>query len=211
MIKNQITLQEARRLFDYRDGMLFWRCAGSGHRLDRAAISQRAGRNGGVKKYVRIGGAQIPAHYAVWNWHHGITYGRVFAADGDNSNTDINNLIETKEFISPPLRPQNTECPCCAQPVPVPALRATIVNARLRPVEEKILRAVWAGDGLPVSSERIFDAMYVDDPDGGPSSRRMYAAFKVALCHLRKRLEGSGVGIENAGYRAGYRLVLGGK
>jgi hypothetical protein len=51
--------------------------------------------------------------------------------------------------------------------------------------------------------------MYVDDPDGGPSPTRMYADFKVALCHLRKRLEGAGISIENVGYRQGYRLVIG--
>jgi hypothetical protein len=39
----------------------------------------------------------------------------------------------------------------------------------------------------------------------------MYLAFKVALCHLREKLAGSGIGIENVGYRQGYRLVLGQK
>jgi hypothetical protein len=53
--------------------------------------------------------------------------------------------------------------------------------------------------------------MYVDDPDGGPTPTKMYLAFKVALCHLREKLAGSGIGIENVGYRQGYRLVLGQK
>lgn len=61
---------------------------------------------------------------------------------------------------------------------------------------------------MPVSTQRIFDAMYADDPDGGPTAAKMYGAFKYALCHLRKRLVGSGYRIENAGYCMGYRLVI---
>lgn len=101
------------------------------------------------------------------------------------------------------------DCPCCSQPVSAPTLPIVIDRYRIRPLEARILGAIWRGKGHAVQTERIFDAMYVDDPDGGPSPQRMYAAFKVALCHLRKRLEGSGVGIENVGYRCGYRLVLG--
>jgi hypothetical protein len=50
--------------------------------------------------------------------------------------------------------------------------------------------------------------MYADDPDGGPSPSKMYAAFKVALSRLRAKIQGSGAGIENCGYGQGYRLVL---
>lgn len=75
--------------------------------------------------------------------------------------------------------------------------------------QAKILRAVWRGRGLPVPTERIFDAMYEDDADGGPSQATMYSVFKVALCHLRESLAGTGIGIETVGYRRGYRLTLG--
>ncbi|WEO63539.1 hypothetical protein [Rhizobium rhizogenes] len=34
--------------------------------------------------------------------------------------------------------------------------------------------------------------------------------LKVSLCHLRKKLAGSGVSIEHAGYRQGWRLKLNG-
>lgn len=101
------------------------------------------------------------------------------------------------------------ECPCCGNPVHTPTLEIIIDRYGIKPIEARILSAVWRGKGHPVQTERIFDAMYADDPDGGPSQPRMYANFKVALCHLRKRLEGSGVGIENIAPRAGYRLVLG--
>lgn len=101
------------------------------------------------------------------------------------------------------------DCPCCKQPVRVPSLEIVIDHYKVTPLEARILGAVWKGRGLPVQTEKIFDAMYWDDADGGPSPPRMYAAFKVALCHLRARLEGSGVSVENVGYRRGYRLVLG--
>lgn len=99
-------------------------------------------------------------------------------------------------------------CPCCKQAVNVPTLEMIVDTYQLTPLQARILEAVWRGKGHPVKTERIFDAMYADDPDGGPSPSRMYAAFKVALCHLRKRLEGSGVWVENVGYHRGYRLVL---
>jgi len=115
------------------------------------------------------------------------------------------------------------ECPCCRQAVAVPTADIVIDRYMVTPLEAAILKAVWKGKGHPVQTERIFDAMYADDPDGGPSPTRMYSAFKVALCHLRQRLDGfdpaskldvrvrepSGVSIENVGYRRGYRLVIG--
>lgn len=100
-------------------------------------------------------------------------------------------------------------CPCCDQPVRVPSLEIIIDHYRMPPQEARVLRAVWRGKGLPVQTERIFDAMYEDDADGGPPPARMYANFQWALSHLRDRLEGSGIAVVNDGYRRGYRLVLG--
>lgn len=103
------------------------------------------------------------------------------------------------------------ECPCCRQPVSSPSLDIVVSNYSIRPLEARVLRAIWNGKGMPVQTERIFDVMYEDDPDGGPSYASMYSSFKVALCRLRSRLEGSGVGIETVGYRRGYKLVMEGK
>ncbi len=210
MIRNQLSLQEARKLFDYRDGMLFWRHAGSGRRKDGAAITRRGGRNGGVKKYVSLGGAQLAAHYAVWNWHHGITRHTVVAANGDLADTRIENLREIEKVIAPPSRPKQISCPCCSQPVPVLNAYAVSVACDLKPMEARILEAVWGGGGRPVQTEVIFNVMYEDDPDGGPPPARMYATLKESMVGLRKKLVGSGVGVETVGYRQGWRLVLGG-
>ncbi|QND53441.1 hypothetical protein HB779_17265 [Phyllobacterium sp. 628] len=102
-------------------------------------------------------------------------------------------------------------CPCCKQAVHVPTLEIVVDHYKVTPLEARILGAVWKGKGMPVQTERIFDAMYIDDPDGGPTPTKMYLAFKVGLCHLRAKLQGSGINVENVGYRRGYRLVLGEK
>lgn len=100
-------------------------------------------------------------------------------------------------------------CPCCGHPVAAPTLTMIIDVYNVPAQEAAILGAVWRGRGQPIQTERIFDAMYADDPDGGPSPSKMYASFKVSLCHLRERLNGSGITIVNVGYRRGYRLVMG--
>lgn len=100
------------------------------------------------------------------------------------------------------------ECPCCRQPVSAPSIDIVVSNYGIRPLEARVLSAIWKGNGMPVQTERVFDAMYADDPDGGPSYASMYSSFKVALCRLRGRLEGSGISIETVGYRRGFRLIM---
>jgi hypothetical protein len=59
------------------------------------------------------------------------------------------------------------------------------------------------GRALPV--ERIYQAMYDDSHCDGPDDPKdLYRAFKVALCHLRKKLATVGMGIGNLGYAQGY-------
>ncbi|MGH0221959.1 helix-turn-helix domain-containing protein [Sinorhizobium meliloti] len=111
--------------------------------------------------------------------------------------------------VEPPTKFDRIACPCCAQRVETPTLDIVIDHYDIPPQQACILAAVWKGKGMPVPTERIFDSMYADDPDGGPSPAAMYRDFKVALCRLRKRLEGSGVTVETVGYREGYRLALG--
>ncbi|WP_425906815.1 hypothetical protein [Nitrobacter sp. TKz-YC02] len=101
------------------------------------------------------------------------------------------------------------ECPMCRRRTKTPEIDIVIEYYRVPPCEENVLRAVWKGKGRAVQTEQIFCAMYASDPDGGPSPDRMYRAFKALLHNLRVRLAGSGITIENVGYRAGYRLVIG--
>lgn len=106
------------------------------------------------------------------------------------------------------MEPVSIPCPCCGQVVGTPSLEIVVQTYGISAFEARILGAVWRGKGRPVQTERIFDAMYADDPDGGPSHTKMYQAFKFGLHRLRDRLTGSGVLIENVGYRRGYRLLL---
>jgi hypothetical protein len=103
-------------------------------------------------------------------------------------------------------------CPLCKRPIqtslPVTSLPVVLGAYDLRGHEAAVLTAIWNGKGLPVMPMKIFDVMYEDDPNGGPSETEMYHSFKVALLRLRDRLEGSGVSIESVGYRKGYRLSL---
>lgn len=201
-VKNQISRAEARKLFDYRGGVLFWRHAGSGRRRDL-----RAATVSGNRAEINIGGVRYQAHYIIWNWHNGVTRSMVRFRDGNRMNAEIDNLIEVDSFISAPS-PHVAECPCCKQPVATPTLEVIVASCGVSELEARILGAVWAGKGQPVFAERIFDAMYADDRDGGPSPEKMYDALKFGLHRLRGRLEGSGVSIENVGYRRGYRLLL---
>lgn len=100
-------------------------------------------------------------------------------------------------------------CPCCGRAMTIPTLEVVCFTYGLSPLQSRILGAVWRGRGLPVSAERIFDAMYADDPEGGPELPKMYAAFKESLHRVRVKLNGSGIEIINSGYRKGYRLVMG--
>lgn len=204
MIKNQLTLQEARRLLDYRDGDLYWLHAASGRRPDLRATIRSADR-----VQINVGGAKLDAQYAVWNWHHGITRHQIVFANGDRSDVRIENLREVEKVISTQSARPAMRCPCCSQDVPVPPAYVVAVNCNLKPMEARILEAIWDGGGRPIQAEKIFDRMYADDPDGGPAPARMYSALKESMVGLRKKLAGSGVGIETVGYRAGWRLVLG--
>lgn len=106
-------------------------------------------------------------------------------------------------------KPLSIPCPCCAHQIQAPTLEQVVYHYKIAPQAARILGAVWAGRGLPVSTQRIFDAMWADDINGGPPEARMYNNFKWSMNDLRNRLRGSGIGVESAGYNAGYKLVIG--
>lgn len=102
-------------------------------------------------------------------------------------------------------------CPCCGQRVEAPSLDMVVEICGVGTIEGAILEAVWRGKGRSVATQRIFDAMYADDPDGGPSQTEMYKRFKFGLHRLRQKLSGTGVSVENVGYQRGYRLIMEGR
>lgn len=103
----------------------------------------------------------------------------------------------------------NIPCPCCGHSVRAPTFDQIVFHYKISPQSARLLEAVWKGKGLPVSSERIQDHMWADDIDGGPPEARAYRYFQWSLNDLRTKLQGSGIAVVNAGYRSGYRLVMG--
>ncbi|ESX70551.1 hypothetical protein X759_21725 [Mesorhizobium sp. LSHC420B00] len=99
-------------------------------------------------------------------------------------------------------------CPCCNQSVSAPALGDLIAERRISGHAAALLEAVWRGKGMPVMSHVVFDALYADDPDGGPSPTVMYRALRKAFDGLSARLKDTGVSVVEVGYRQGFRLVL---
>jgi hypothetical protein len=100
------------------------------------------------------------------------------------------------------------KCPCCKQPVRVPTLEIVIDHYRASPQEARILTAIWRGSGRSVPTAQIYEVMRLGHTGERPPPSDMYIAFKVALCHLRKKIAGSGITIENVGYGQGYRISL---
>lgn len=99
-------------------------------------------------------------------------------------------------------------CPCCKAAVTVPSLADLIASRRITGHAAAILETVWRGKGMPVMPERLFDEMYVDDPEGGPNPSKCYHEMHLAICELNNLLAGSGVSVESAGYRRGFRLAI---
>lgn len=100
------------------------------------------------------------------------------------------------------------DCPCCRQQVPVPPLHDLIRTHGISGQAEIVLRAIWGARGLPVSAARLFDAMYADDPEGGPSPDTMYVELRSAVTDLNETLGALGIDIYQARVRSGWRLRL---
>lgn len=109
-----------------------------------------------------------------------------------------------------PVHFSEIKCPCCSSPTKSPSLEMIIDLYRLSPMESAVLTAVWRGRGYEVSAPAIFNVMYADDPDGGPSDSKMYSSLKFVMHKLRKKLSQSGIKINYICQR-GYKLELGSK
>lgn len=226
----QMSREAARALFDYRpDGRLYWRDPvgrrrpEAGGELYRKTIDDgpiwtiQGGSRANVIRYMR--------RYLVWNWHFGGTDRVLLTKNGDTLDDRIENIrlgarlpgfgadapavgAETGAAASVPQAETGITCPCCGGVAPVLSPNLIARAYELPPQQEAILARVWAGKGKPVTGEAIIGEMYADDFDGGPEYETARKYFKTQLCLLRKRIEGSGVRIEAAGYQRGFKLVL---
>lgn len=101
-----------------------------------------------------------------------------------------------------------TVCPCCGADIDIPPPDVVIDVCRLPPQQAAILRTAWSGKGHPVPTIRFLDAMYADDPTGGPGEGTARRYFRTQLCLLRGKIAPMGMRIEALGYGRGYRLQL---
>lgn len=102
-------------------------------------------------------------------------------------------------------------CPCCGNAVADPTLDIVVQHYGISELEARILGPLWKAKGRPVATERIFDSIYVGAVNDTPSRMKMYEALKFGLHRLRRRLQNSGLSIDNAGYRRGFLLSVKGR
>ena len=82
-------------------------------------------------------------------------------------------------------------CPMCGDTVQADErLEALLRQHRLIGRPEAVLRALWVSRGRATTTERIFDWLYADDPNGGPTIRTMYSDLYAAIETLNYRLGG---------------------
>ncbi len=98
-------------------------------------------------------------------------------------------------------------CPCCGQPA---ERRPDLVLDPLpfSPQERRVVDALVTRFGRFVSNDEIVDAIYADDPNGGPLWARH--CLSKAVGRIREKLNGSGVVLENrrdASVCGSYRLA----
>jgi DNA-binding response OmpR family regulator len=87
-------------------------------------------------------------------------------------------------------------CPTCGQPVDRPDPRALVVAISVPPAQRRILDRLAASFGSYVRTETLIEAIYFDDPTGGPLEAR--SVLKVHVSHLRKTIAPHGLTIEPA-------------
>ncbi|PSJ60766.1 winged helix-turn-helix domain-containing protein [Pseudaminobacter soli (ex Li et al. 2025)] len=94
-------------------------------------------------------------------------------------------------------------CPTCGQPTRHDDLEGVIIDRGLTRSQAEILRAIVGAKGRTVTHDHILDALYRDDPDGGPEYARTIVT--VFISQLRKKLAGTGIDIMTV-WGVGYRL-----
>ncbi|PZX39379.1 hypothetical protein LY56_02912 [Roseinatronobacter thiooxidans] len=81
-------------------------------------------------------------------------------------------------------------CPMCNARAGAATIDRLVQSSNVTGMPEAVLRAVWASAGRTVTTLDLFDAMYVDDPDGGPSQARMYEDLHDAINVVNVSLAG---------------------
>lgn len=100
-------------------------------------------------------------------------------------------------------------CPCCGQPMADAAdPRAVLATLKLSPMQLRVCNHLARHFGKWRTWDQIVEAIYADDPNGGPEDGRV--VLDQFIFRARKRLVGSGLAIESYLGRGsvGRRMVL---
>lgn len=84
----ELTQERVRELFEYRDGMLFWKIAPAAN----VKVGDRAGWYSDRYRQVSINGRTRNEHRIVFLWHHGFVPAKIDHADGNPHNNRAENL-----------------------------------------------------------------------------------------------------------------------
>lgn len=94
-------------------------------------------------------------------------------------------------------------CPCCGRP-DIKVEEKTMVEAKLTPKERVLFSTIARRRGDETTLSAIFDALWGDDPNGGPDHAEN--VIRQFVMRSRAKLAPFGFGIETV-HGIGYRLV----
>lgn len=77
-------------------------------------------------------------------------------------------------------------CKCCGQTLPPPFE----IGLKLAPGPRRLLDAIYLAGEYGITTERLIDKSYCDDPNGGPEYARK--TIHVRICKLNKQLRPRG-------------------
>lgn len=95
-----ITQERVRELFDYADGVLYWRELGRNRSKDGAGTSLPNG-----ERQIKIDGKFYYVHKLIYLWHHGTIPKIVGHRNNDRTDNRIENLVETTKSVVMARRP----------------------------------------------------------------------------------------------------------
>jgi len=87
-------------------------------------------------------------------------------------------------------------CPTCGHDLDAPPSVASLASARLRPQDRKIVDALSRAYPRAVRTSALVDALYGDDPNGGPEDPSQVIAVRIYT--LRRLLPQFGWTVPNA-------------
>jgi len=96
-------------------------------------------------------------------------------------------------------------CPNCGFRHRSDGFASDLSREGLSPRERTVLERLVEAGGAPVTRAKLVDAVYGDDPDGGPLFAN--ANIAVYIYRLNQKLPPRGFSVELHGYGMGWKLV----